>query len=49
MNARGEVVDSSKVESGYGQKVKGLRDYEGEITGRPARAASLPGCRSACP
>jgi hypothetical protein len=36
MNARGEVVDSSKVESGYGQKVKGLRDYEGEITGRPA-------------
>jgi len=36
MNARGEVVDSSKVESGYGQKVKGIRDYEGEITGRPA-------------
>lgn len=36
MNARGEVVDSSKVESGHGQKVKGLRDYEGEITGRPA-------------
>lgn len=36
MNARGEVVDSSKVESGYGQKVKGVRDYEGEITGRPA-------------
>ncbi len=36
MNARGEVVDSSKVEAGYGQKVKGLRDWEGEITGRPA-------------
>ncbi|WP_374261997.1 hypothetical protein, partial [Zoogloea sp.] len=36
MNARGEVVDSSKVESGYGQKVKGIRDYDGEITGRPA-------------
>jgi hypothetical protein len=36
MNARGEVRDSSKVESGYGQKVKGIRDYEGEITGRPA-------------
>jgi hypothetical protein len=36
MNARGEVVDSSKVESGYGQKVKGLKDWEGEITGRPA-------------
>lgn len=36
MNARGEVVDSTKVESGYGQRVKGMRDYEGEITGRPA-------------
>jgi hypothetical protein len=36
MNARGEVVDSSKVESGHGQKVKGIRDFEGEITGRPA-------------
>lgn len=36
MNARGEVVDSSKVEAGYGQKVKGIRDWEGEITGRPA-------------
>lgn len=36
MNARGEVVDSSKVESGYGQKIKGMRDWEGEITGRPA-------------
>ncbi|HNM75920.1 MAG TPA: hypothetical protein PKN13_11370, partial [Accumulibacter sp.] len=36
MNARGEVIDSSKVEAGYGQKVKGIRDWEGEITGRPA-------------
>jgi len=36
MNARGEVVDSSKVEAGYGQPVKGLRDWEGEITGKPA-------------
>lgn len=36
MNARGEVVDSSKVEAGHGQKVKGIRDFEGEITGRPA-------------
>ena len=36
MNERGEVVDSSKVEAGYGQKVKGLNDYEGEITGKPA-------------
>jgi hypothetical protein len=36
MNERGEVVDSRKVEAGYGQKVKGLDDWEGEITGRPA-------------
>ncbi|ODU09951.1 MAG: hypothetical protein ABS84_05710 [Rubrivivax sp. SCN 71-131] len=36
MNARGEVIDSSKVESGYGQKVKGVGDWEGEITGKPA-------------
>lgn len=35
MNARGEVVDSSKVEAGYGQKVKGVGDWEGEITGKP--------------
>ena len=36
MNASGEVVDSSKVESGSGQKVKGLGNWEGEITGKPA-------------
>jgi hypothetical protein len=36
MNANGEVIDSSKVEAGYGQKVKGLGDWEGEITGKPA-------------
>jgi len=36
MNAAGEVVDSSKVEAGYGKKVKGLNDWEGEITGKPA-------------
>lgn len=36
MNARGEVVDSSKVESGSGQQVKGLGGWEGEITGKPA-------------
>jgi hypothetical protein len=33
MNANGEVIDATKVESGYGQKVKGLSDFEGEITG----------------
>lgn len=36
MNANGEVTDASKVESGYGQKVKGINDFEGEITGIPA-------------
>lgn len=36
MNANGEVVDSSKVEAGSGTKVKGLGNWEGEITGKPA-------------
>ena len=36
MNTAGEVVDVKKVESGFGQKVKGLNDWEGEITGKPA-------------
>lgn len=36
MNERGEVIDPKKVEAGYGQTVKGLNDYEGKITGRPA-------------
>lgn len=36
MDASGRVVDSKLVEAGYGQKVKGLDDWEGEITGRPA-------------
>ncbi|QEL66066.1 hypothetical protein OTERR_25900 [Oryzomicrobium terrae] len=37
----GLVVDSSKVESGYGQKVKGINDWEGEITGRPAAGSKF--------
>ncbi len=36
MNANGEVVDASKVEGGFGTKVKGINDTEGEITGKPA-------------
>jgi hypothetical protein len=36
MDAQGNVVDSSKVEAGSGRTVKGLNDYEGEITGSPA-------------
>lgn len=37
MDAKGNVVDSSKVEAGSGRTVKGLNGYEGEITGIPAR------------
>ena len=36
MDAQGNVVDSSKVEAGSGRTVKGLNDYESEITGNPA-------------
>jgi hypothetical protein len=36
MNEAGEVVNSSQVESGWGEEVKGVNDYEGEITGKPA-------------
>lgn len=36
LNENGDVVDSSKVTAGSGRKVKGLGDWEGEITGNPA-------------
>lgn len=36
MNDRGDVVDSARVESGHGKHVKGIGDWEGEITGKPA-------------
>ncbi len=36
MNASGEVTNSKLVEAGFGQKVKGINDWEGEITGKPA-------------
>ena len=36
MNAQGEVVDSTLVESGYGEYVKSHDNWEGEITGKPA-------------
>lgn len=41
VNARGEVTDSSKVEAGQGRQVKGLGDWEGEITGTPARSSKF--------
>lgn len=34
MNGAGEVIDSSKVEDGWGVKVTGLNGVEGEITGK---------------
>ena len=33
MNNNGEVIDATKVESGHGVTVKGLNDFDGEITG----------------
>jgi hypothetical protein len=33
MDANGNVIDPSKIESGSGRHVKGLHDWEGEITG----------------
>jgi hypothetical protein len=41
MNDRGEVVDSSKVASGSGQKVKGRGSWEGEITGKPGKGSQF--------
>lgn len=35
LDAQGNVIDSSKVEAGSGRTVKGLNDFEGEITGNP--------------
>jgi hypothetical protein len=36
MNADGEVTDSKEVQGGYGQQIKGLDGWEGEIVGKPA-------------
>ena len=36
MDAAGNVTDASKVEGGYGTKVKGINDTDGEITGKLA-------------
>jgi hypothetical protein len=35
MDARGNVIDPAKVESGSGRIVKGINDYEGEVIGNP--------------
>jgi hypothetical protein len=36
LDSSGRVVDSGKVEAGSGRTVKGIDDWEGEITGKPA-------------
>ena len=36
MNANGDVIDSTKISAGSGRQVKGINDWEGEITGKPA-------------
>lgn len=36
MDAKGNVIDSKLIEAGSGRTVKGINDYEGEITGNPA-------------
>ncbi|MBJ6982397.1 hypothetical protein [Luteimonas sp. MC1572] len=41
MNENGEVIDSTKVEAGYGETVTGLGDWEGEITGKPAAGSKF--------
>jgi hypothetical protein len=41
MNSNGEVINSKLIEEGYGRKVKGLGDWEGEITGKAAPGSSF--------
>lgn len=41
MNDRGEVVDPKLVQAGSGQTVKGLNDWEGEITGKPVAGSKF--------
>lgn len=41
MNARGEVIDPKLVEAGNGTKVKGIDEWEGEITGKPVRGSKF--------
>ena len=41
MDAQGNVIDSSKIEAGSGRTVKGMNDYEGEITGNPGAGSKF--------
>lgn len=49
MNEAGEVVDSNAVEQGWGEEVKGLKDWEGEITGIPAPGTKFTGLQIGMP
>lgn len=49
MNAQGEVVDSSLIEAGSGRTVKGINDWEGEITGKPFPGAKFTKLRIGMP
>lgn len=41
LSPSGEVLDSKAVEAGYGQKVKGLDGWEGEVTGKPGAGSKF--------
>ena len=41
MNANGEVIDSKLVSSGHGEHVKGIGNWQGEITGKPAKGSGF--------
>ena len=47
MNAQGQVMDTKKVEEGYGRRSRGLEAWEGEITGMPVPGANSANSRSA--
>jgi hypothetical protein len=42
MNAAGDVTDPTIVEAGHGKTVKGINDFEGEITGNPVAGSPFP-------
>ena len=42
MNANGDVIDPAAVEAGHGKTVKGINDFEGEITGNPVAGSPFP-------
>jgi hypothetical protein len=49
MDVHGNVINSKLVEAGHGQQVKGLGDWQGEITGKPARDSKFTKLRIGMP